>query len=93
MSAAVTNFDLFKEFYDFATDPQHTMNDVIKEFGGSSFYIPSAKTTIRNDEILTDYKNNLGKRGIIKELSRKYDLSEAQVYAITKEVREPSLFS
>lgn len=90
--SVITNLDLFKDFYEFAANPEHTINDVIKEYGGSSFYIPSAKTTIRNDEILTDYKKNLGKRGIIKELSRKYDLSEAQVYAITKEVREPTLF-
>ena len=89
---AITNFDLFEEFYNFATDPNNTINDVIKEFGGSSLYIPSSKTTIRNNEIITEYKENIKKKGIIKELCRKHNLSEAQVYAITKEIREPRLF-
>ena len=30
--------------------------------------------------------------GLAKKLARKYELSEAQIYTITKEVREPSLF-
>lgn len=89
---ALTNFDLFEEFYEFTTNPEHSIEDVIKHFGGSSFYIPSAKTTIRNNEIHAYYKDNIGKRGLIKEIARKFDLSEAQVYAITKDVREPSLF-
>lgn len=92
MTAKLTNFDLFKEFYNFVTNPQNDINATIKEFGGSSFYIPSHKTTIRNDEIIKHYKQNLGQTGIIKKLAREHDLSEAQVYAITKEVREPSLF-
>jgi Mor family transcriptional regulator len=89
---ALTNFDLFEDFYNFVADTEHTIEDVIKHFGGCSLYIPSAKTTIRNTEIETYYRKNLGKRGLIKEIARKYDLSEAQVYAITKDVREPSLF-
>ncbi|WP_455756491.1 Mor transcription activator family protein [Sulfurimonas sp.] len=90
--SAITNYDLFEELYAFIENPNNDINATIKEFGGSSFYIPSYKTTIRNDEIIEKYKQNLGQTGYVKKLAREYDLSEAQVYAITKDVREPGLF-
>ena len=82
--ATITNFDLFKEFYNFVTNPQNDLNATIKEFGGSSFYIPSHKTTIRNDEIKEQYKQGKGKTGLVKKLAREHDLSEAQVYGERK---------
>lgn len=86
--STVSNFELFEELYNFILNPKHDLNDTLKEFGGSCFYVPSHKTTFRNQELIDAYKE--GKS--VKELSREYDLSEARVYAITKEIREPSLF-
>lgn len=92
MSATVTNLDLFREFFEFVRNPHNDLNATIKEFGGSSFYIPSHKTTFRNDEIIEKYKAQAGKVGFVKELAREYDLTERQIYDITKECRTPSLF-
>lgn len=86
--ATVTHLDLFKELFEFIANPENDLQATIKEFGGSSYYIPSHKTTFRNNEIIEKYIQKTS----VKTLAREYDLSEAQVYAITKEVREPSLF-
>ena len=66
--------------------------DVIKEHGGSSLYIPSYKTTFRNNENCEEYKERLGEKRLVKKLSKKYELSEAQILLITKPLREPTLF-
>ncbi|BAK73738.1 hypothetical protein [Arcobacter sp. L] len=91
--ATITNYDLFQEFFNFVKKPESTIEDVIKEHGGSSLYIPSYKTTIRNDEICTEYKKRQGEKRLTKKLAKTYDLSEAQILLITKHLREPgSLF-
>jgi Mor family transcriptional regulator len=93
MSATVTNFDLFQELFNMIKKPDTDINTIIKEFGGSTYYIPSYKTTLRNDEIIKEYKENYGQVGLVKRLARTHDLTERQIYDITKEVREtPSLF-
>ncbi|PLY08390.1 MAG: hypothetical protein C0625_02035 [Arcobacter sp.] len=89
---AVTNYDLFEEFFNFIKNPETDLNSAIKEFGGSSFYVPSYKTTCRNDEIIEEYKERLGEKHLAKKLAKKYDLSESQIFIITKPLREPSLF-
>jgi len=91
-SLSLTNLDFFQELFDFIKQDDKTLNETLKEFGGSSYYIPSYKTVARNDEIIKEYKEGVGTMGIIKRLARKYDLSEPQIYLITKEVREPTLF-
>lgn len=92
--ASVTNFDLFEELFNMIKKETTTINDVVKEFGGSNYYIPSWKSIARNDEIIKEYKESRGKvKNITKTLARKYELSEAQIYAITKDVREPTLFT
>ncbi len=91
-SVSLTNLDFFQELFDFIKQDGITVNETLKEFGGSNYYLPSYKTVARNDEILDDYKENFGQKNLAKTLGRKYDLSEAQIYAITKEVREPTLF-
>ncbi len=83
MDNTVTNLDLFKEFFMFVKNPKHDLDLTLIEFGGSSLYIPSHKTTFRNLNIIEDLKKGLR----VKALARKYDLSEAQIYAITKEFR------
>ena len=87
----VTNYDLFEQLFNFIKDPKTTIKDAIKEHGGTNYYIPSYKTTCRNDEIIRYYKENLGTPNLIKSMARKFNLSEPQIYAITKETREPAL--
>ncbi len=89
---AISKLELFEELFKFIKQDSVTMEQTIKEFGGSSYYIPSYKTTCRNDELLDEYKNRLGENKLIKKLSRKYNLSEAHVYLLTKPVRESSSF-
>lgn len=84
----VTNYDLFEELFDFIKQDGVQVNDALKEFGGSNYYIPSYKTIARNDEIIAEYKEKRGQPNLAKTLGRKYDISEAQIYLITKEVRE-----
>lgn len=92
-AAALTNLDFFQELFAFIKQDGATVNQTLKEFGGTSYYIPSYKTVARNDEIIADYRKDYGSMGLAKRLAKKYDLSESQIYAITKEVREPdSLF-
>lgn len=84
----VTSYDMFEEFFDFIKLPTTDKEATIKEFGGSNFYIPSYKTTMRNEKIIEKYKSGTS----VKILSREYDLTERQIYDITKELRTPSLF-
>lgn len=93
MSAvAINNYDLLEDLFDFIKDPNTTIKDVLKEHGGSSFYVPSYKTCARNEDIIKEYKERLGEFDLVKNLSKEFDLSTAQIYSITKEVREPTLF-
>ena len=89
---SLTNLDLFENLFDFIKQQDIKLDDVIKEFGGSTYYIPSYKTTLRNDEIIKEYRKHLGETGLVKRLSREHDLTERQIYDITKSVRNPSLF-
>ncbi len=84
----LSNYDLFEEFFKFVKGDV-AINDVLKEYGGSNMYIPSNKTHGRNEEIILEYMQmqNKGQKLISKILGRKYELSEAQIYAITKESR------
>ena len=85
----LSNYDLFEEFFAFVKGDV-TIEDTLKEYGGSSMYIPSNKTSYRNEEINKEYleMQNNGHKLIAKKLARKHDLSEAQIYAITKEIRQ-----
>ena len=78
----ITNKELWEEFYQQIKDSEN-ISDIVKEYGGSSVYVPSYKSTYRNDDIIEDYEKGL----TIKELAKKYDLSETGVYRITKELR------
>ena len=69
---------------------------MLKEVGGGLIYIPSYKSTKRDEDIREDYKNLLSqkknRREIMLLLSNKYNLSQQRLYAITEDVRNPSLF-
>lgn len=91
--SAITNLDLIKEFFDYCKRDDVQLKDVLEEFGGSTYYIPSFKTTYRNEEIIKYYRERLGEPWLIKKLAKEYNLSERQVHDITKEVRQTgSLF-
>ena len=92
VGVSLTNLDFFQELFDFIKQEDITLNDTLKEYGGTNYYLPSYKTVGRNDEIVAEYKEKFGQKNLAKTLAIKYDLSEPQIYAITKEVREPTLF-
>lgn len=93
MSALITNLDIIEQMIEFIKIPENDMEAFIKEYGGSNIYIPSYKTTLRNENIITEYKKRLGEFRLVQKLAKTYDLTERQIYDITKEAREaPSLF-
>ena len=91
----INNFDLFVEFYNKVKESSD-ISEIIKEYGGASIYVPSYKATFRNQDILRQYDEGikLGKPRpvVIREIAAKHNLSYNSVCAITKELREPSLF-
>lgn len=78
----ITNKELWEEFYQQIKDSEN-ISEIVKEYGGSSVYVPSYKSTYRNDDIIEEFENGSS----IKELAKKHDLSETSIYAITKELR------
>lgn len=87
----VSNYDIFIEFIELVKQPDTDIAVVLKEYGGSNIYVPSFKSICRNDEILEKYKADMSTANL-KSLAKEYDLSVPQIYLITKEIREPSLF-
>lgn len=90
--SAISNYDVFENFFNYIKNPEVTIEDAVKEFGGSDLYIPSYKTTFRNQEICKAYKERLGEKNLILNLAKDNDLTKSQIYEITKHLREPSLF-
>jgi len=85
---AVCNKEMFEEFYRFCKN--NTIEEVVKEYGGGTLYIPSYKSMYRDKELLADWRAGMGKR----DLQRKYYLSDAQVRRIIASNRDdPSLFA
>jgi len=85
----LSNFDFFEDLFN-AIKESDSINDVIKEYGGSSIYIPSYKSIYLHDDIrkkYLEYKEN-NTQGAVKKLSREFGISERQIYSITKELRE-----
>lgn len=90
----VDNIDIFTNFFE-KIQKGCTMSDVLKEYGGSNIYIPSYKTVMRDEEIREEFLQRVGSESsasIVKDLSRKHQLSNSRVYSITEDLREPSLF-
>jgi len=79
----VTNLELFEELYKMIQSGA-TITEVLEEWGGSSIYIPSMKSTFRNELILRDYKGGMQ----LRELAKKYSLSLSQIYHLTKDERD-----
>jgi len=91
----ITTVDIFEEFFQ-KVKQSESISDIYREYGGSSIYVPSYKSVCRNEDILKDYdkaiSNGESISQAIRKIANEYDLSVSQVYAITKDVREPSLF-
>lgn len=91
----LNNFDLFVEFYE-KVKASESIAEVLKEYGGSSVYIPSYKSTYRNQDMLDEYlkgaKEGKSNTLIIREIAAKYSLSYNSVSAIIKELKQPPLF-
>ena len=79
----VTNKEIFEEFYQQVKNSKN-ISEIVKSYGGSPIYVPSYKSTYRNDDILKSYKEGLS----IRNLSKEFNLSEAQIYNLTLKVRE-----
>jgi len=86
---AITNFEIFEQFYKRIAQDRATIADLMQEYGGMPIYIPSWCLNGRNDEIVKDYLEN---KLSPKELSLKYHLSLSRIYEILGKVRTPSLF-
>ncbi len=84
----ITNEEIVEEMYAFIKD-SNSIKDFIKEYGGGTVYIPSYKTIFRDEDIKNDYiemkKNKETK--IAFKLARKYEVTERQIYDITKTLR------
>ncbi|MGG7074557.1 Mor transcription activator family protein [Campylobacter sp. 9BO] len=90
----ISNFDLFTDFYE-KIKQSESVAEVLKEFGGSSIYVPSYKSTFRNDDITNEY-NALLKSGkpctvAIREIAAKHSLSYNSIVGIIKESRQRKL--
>jgi len=79
----VTNEDVFNEFVAFIRGGASDQ-DITREYGGGSLYIPSFKNIYRNDIIIQEFKD--GKS--VRELARDYELSTKQIYDITRAYRD-----
>ena len=57
----MSNEDLFAYLYKKIKESTD-IKDILKEFGGGLIYIPSYKSTKRDEDIREDYKNLLSKK-------------------------------
>lgn len=85
--AQITNLELFEELFLYIKNPNNTLENTLQEFGGSSFYLPSYKSTYRNNEIIRNYIDRRGEKNIIKKLAKDFNLSTSQIFIITKDLR------
>ena len=71
--APIDNLDMFEQLFNFIKDPEVDLQTAVKEFSGQTYYIPSFKTTFRNQEIIKIYRENYGQVGLVKRLARDYN--------------------
>lgn len=74
----LSNKDIFEHFIEYAKN--HTLEEIIEEFGGGHIYIPSYKSTFRDAQILKLYKQGLSP----KKLKKQFNLSESRIRSIIK---------
>lgn len=54
----ITTIELFEDFYQQVKDSKN-ISEIVKYYGGANIYVPSYKSTYRNDDIIEDLENNL----------------------------------
>lgn len=84
---AVDNLDMLEDLINYIKNPDVDLTAVVKEYSSMVFYIPSYKTTFRNDDIIKEYQENINNPNIVKKLAKDYNITVRQIYDITKEVR------
>ncbi|MFV0481285.1 MAG: Mor transcription activator family protein [Campylobacteraceae bacterium] len=89
--------DIFLQFYETIKNGA-SVEDVCREYGGGSVYIPSFKSMGRNDEIREEYRkliteNKKSRAAIIRDLANTYNLSTNHIYTIINTNIQPSLFN
>jgi Mor family transcriptional regulator len=77
----------FDEFFEFANT--HSKEEVIKYYGGASLYIPSFKSTFRNQKIVDMYREGHS----IEVIAREFELSRVRVRELIRALEpiQPSL--
>ncbi|MCF6207445.1 MAG: hypothetical protein L3J47_11235 [Sulfurovum sp.] len=85
---AISNQEIFESFYAYCKE--HTIEEVVREFGGSNLYVPSFKTMFRDRELVADHLAGMSMR----DMQRKYYLSDTQIRRIIAANKpQPSLFT
>lgn len=83
---AITNEDVLDEFLKFCKNADK--KSVLKEWGGSSIYIPTFSGEQRDNEIKRHYKNELkngnNKSLAIRNTAKEFNLSTSRVYRILR---------
>lgn len=83
----VKNLDIFLDLFNKIKEGA-TQEEICKDFGGSSIYIPSYKKTKRDSDIRKQYQSlmerKISKKQTMLQLQRQYSLSEQHLYKIIK---------
>lgn len=83
----VKNLDIFLDLFNKIKEGA-TQEEICKNFGGSSIYIPSYKKTKRDSDIRKQYQSlmerKISKKQTMLQLQRQYSLSEQHLYKIIK---------
>lgn len=83
----VKNLDIFLDLFNKIKEGA-TQEEICKNFGGSSIYIPSYKKTKRDSDIRKQYQSlmerKISKKQTMLQLQRQYNLSEQHLYKIIK---------
>lgn len=91
-----TQLDIVKQFVEFVRNEENDLDAILREYGGGAIYIPTLRTTMRDrmlhDDFIAMYEEGMSMKQIIRDLCRKYDLSQRRVWELTEELRRPSLF-
>ncbi|WP_162165803.1 Mor transcription activator family protein [Campylobacter fetus] len=80
----LSNNDIFDEFFERVKS--NTKEEILREYGGSAIYIPSYKTTYRNDDIKREFKilinNGVNRHKAYRALSLKFGISMTRIKKI-----------
>ena len=83
----ISNLDIFMQLYDLIKQSK-SPSDVVKEFGGSNVYVPSYKSTYRNEDILKEDREAIDAGKTIRKLATKHNLSYNSICNIIKESKK-----